>query len=53
MQLVQGLSIALDSSSVLPLAVDAVVTFQELVVAVLKVAVMMDREALTGLLKAD
>ena len=53
MQLVRGLSTALDSSSVVPLADDAVVTFQELVAGVLKVAVMMDREELTGLPKAD
>ena len=34
-------------------AVDAMVIFQELVVAALKVAVMMDREELMGLPKVD
>ena len=53
MRLVRGLLIALDSSSVVPFAVGAGVTFQELVAEMLKVAVMMGREELTGLPKAD
>lgn len=53
MQLGPAPSILLGSSSGVLHAVDAMVVFQELVVAALKVAVMMDREELMGLPKVD